>query len=64
MDRGIEAEMEKIKAEDDLRTARMQAAGLRQMISCALCALCGDEIADMEFDLDEAGHLCHAECVT
>lgn len=59
----IGEELARIQAADTERALRLQVAGLRQLISCALCSVCGDELADMAPGTDDEGHLCHAECL-
>lgn len=55
--------MRRIAAEDDLREARRLVSGLRNIIGHALCAICGDEIGEDSFGLDDDDHLAHQRCI-
>jgi hypothetical protein len=56
--------LEEIQEQDNLQSARLANAGLRQIISCAVCPVCGDLIADAEFTISENEELIHKECET
>jgi len=55
--------MDLVHAQELLRASQHDNARLRQVISCAVCAHCSDEIADQDWDIDEAGRLVHQACV-
>lgn len=59
------ATLETLYLEDEARTLRLQIAGLKQVISCAVCPICGEQICDQEWTLDDngEGNLVHVECM-
>jgi hypothetical protein len=54
--------LEEIRREGEMRGLMMENARLRQAISCAMCAVCGEEIADQDWTIDEDDRLVHKEC--
>ena len=51
-----------IQQEETIRALRMENARLRQVISCAYCPSCGDEIADQEWTINDDDQLVHKSC--
>jgi len=58
----LEERFKYIEMEDELRALRLQNAQLRQVISCAMCAHCGEEIADKPWTVTDEGKLVCEEC--
>ncbi len=52
-----------VELEGDLQASRTAIRRLQQLLSCAICAQCSDELGDEEFALDEEERLCHKRCV-
>lgn len=51
-----------IKKDEEITAYRMENARLRQVISCATCPICSEEIADRKWDIDEKERLVHVDC--
>lgn len=60
---GLEEQFAAIKRDEEIKELRLGIAGLRQVISCAVCAHCNDPIADRKWDIDGAERLVHKDCL-
>jgi hypothetical protein len=58
----LEEQFDAIKHEDEIKTLRLQNAALRQVISCAVCAFCGEGIADQQWSINDNDELVHVGC--
>lgn len=59
----IKEMMDAIHKHDEVTTLQRQVAGLKQIISCAMCGECGERIGDEDFDLSEEEVLVHTRCL-
>lgn len=51
-----------IQRDEEMKALRLENARLRQVISCATCPICGEEIAVREWTIDAKERLIHAPC--
>lgn len=51
-----------VQQEEEMKGMRMEIVRLRQVISCAYCPVCSEEIADQEWEIDERERLVHKGC--
>lgn len=54
--------MENRQRQEELQNLYLQVSGLKQVIHCALCAVCSEEIGEEDFGQDVEEHLCHKRC--
>lgn len=52
-----------MELEDEIRRMHLGFSGLKQAISCAVCANCGDVIGDEDWEINDSDLLVHARCM-
>lgn len=60
---GLKEQFDAIKQDEEMKAMRLEIARLHQVISCAVCEYCGDEIADAEWAVNDDDHLVHEKCL-